>query len=134
MITKKQFLVLDYLINKERNYYTSVYGLALTKIIYSPQIIKKYNFARTAKTVIDTMTFSYLGKMCKVGLIDSEYKTIGNVGSKTKGYCYYVGHYCTKKGKEEYDNFLLKTDFNNNLLRLSLVVVGKRKPKTSNNH
>jgi hypothetical protein len=114
MITQKQFLVLEFLINKGRNYNTSVHGTMLTKIIYDEETIKKYSFARTAKTVIDTMTFSYLGKMCRADLIGSEYQTIGDLSSRTKGYSYYCGHYCTKKGKEAYDEFLLKSNSSNN--------------------
>lgn len=105
-LTDKEFKVLDFLINKERNFSTSVHGTLLTKIIFDEETIKKYSFARTAKVVIDTMTFSYLGRMCRKDLIWSEYKTINYFNSK--GYAYYVGHYCTTKGKLAYDNMLLK--------------------------
>jgi hypothetical protein len=105
MITEKQFKVLKFLINKGRNYNTSVHGTLLKKVVYSDEIIKKYSHARKAKVVIDTMIFSYLGRMCRSDLIWSEYKVITySIGKST---VYYVGHYCTKKGLEAYNNYLL---------------------------
>lgn len=110
-LTEKEFKVLEFLINKERGYNTSVHGTLLTKVIFDEEIIKKYSFARNAKVVIDTMTYSYLGRMCRNNLIWSEYKNQSY--SNGKSTTYYVGHYCTKKGKEAYDEFLLKTNLSN---------------------
>lgn len=103
-LTEKEFKVLDFLINKGKSYNTSVHGTLLTKIIFDEETIKKYSFARTAKVVIDTMTYSYLGRMCRKDLIWSEYKV--NKYNDGSSYSYYVGHYCTKKGKEAYNSHI----------------------------
>lgn len=103
-ITEKEFAVLAFLINSDRNYNWSVHGTLLTKIIFDSETIEKYNHTRGAKRVIDTMTFSYLGKMCNKDLIWSEYNT--QRYSNGKRTTYYVGHYCTSKGKEEYEKYL----------------------------
>jgi hypothetical protein len=103
-LTEKEFKVLEFLINSGRNYNTSVHGSLLTKVIFDEEIIKKYSHARTKKTVIETMVYSYLGRMCRKDLIWSEYKI--NKYSDGRSYSYYVGHYCTKKGKEAYDYYI----------------------------
>ena len=42
-LTEKEFKVLEFLINKGRNYNTSVHGTLLTKIIFDEETIKKYS-------------------------------------------------------------------------------------------
>jgi len=99
-LTEKEFKVLEFLVNKDINWKNPIHGRMLTKIIFDNETIEKYSFARSAKTVIDTMTFSYLGKMCKKDLIQSSFERIDN-------YCFYTGHYCTYKGKKVYEDYVL---------------------------
>jgi len=98
-LTEKEFKVLEFLIKSENDFNSYVHGTVLTDVIFDKETIKKYSHARRHKKVIETMTFSYLGRMCRKDLIWSEYKTVQN-------YTYYVGHYSTYKGREEYIKYL----------------------------
>ena len=67
--TKKEKKVIDFMKTGKRDYFNCICGLEVMNLIFSDEIIKNYSFARQHKTVIETMTFSYLGKMVKKGLI-----------------------------------------------------------------
>lgn len=69
-ITNTQRKVLEILHERKK----PVYGLLFSSIIFSDETVKKWSHQRRHKSIIDTMTFSYLGKMAKKGLISSDFK------------------------------------------------------------
>jgi len=88
--------VLKYLIENGHTVRTPVHGLKLMDVIYSKEIIEKWNHARRHKVIIETMTYSFLGKLRAKGLVDCGY---GNI----KNYCFYTGHYVTTDGIKYYN-------------------------------
>ncbi len=71
-------------------------ALQLMTLIYSDEIIKKWSHARTHKLIIETMTYSFVGKMTAKGLI----KPLYDYYQEKR---YYIGHYITQKGREYYN-------------------------------
>lgn len=90
MKTNPKYLeVLKYLYDKRPK---SVHYIALTPVIYSEDIIKKYRHARNKKVIIDGMVCRYMGKLCRKDLAGAEYEHIH------KGNSYFVGYYIRTEG------------------------------------
>lgn len=69
------------------------HALGLMDLIYSNETIKKWNHARRHKIIIETMTYSFIGKLAKKELILASYEVFG-------GNAQCMGYYITKKGIE----------------------------------
>ncbi len=75
----------------------TVFGLMLTELIYSPETIKKWSHARRHKRIIETMTYSFLGKLRRKDLIEQAYEIHGK-----KAHC--MGYYIRPYGIEMLKN------------------------------
>ena len=66
-MTKKEKAVIDFIKSRPEQKY---FGLDLTPVIFSQETITKWSHARRHKVIINTMTYLYLGKMVKKGLLE----------------------------------------------------------------
>ena len=65
-MTTTERKVIDHMNANEHQRY---FGLDLMSLIFSTEVIEKYNHARLNSVVIEKMTWLYLGKMARKGLI-----------------------------------------------------------------
>jgi len=66
-MTETQQKVVNFMQSKPNQLF---FGLELTPVIFDEETIKKWSHARRHKKIIDTMTYSYLGKMAKKGILE----------------------------------------------------------------
>ncbi len=93
MVNSSTIKVLKYLYDNDYKGRNTVWGLMLTKLIFSPETIKKWSHARRHKLIIETMTYSFLGKLRRKDLIEQAYEIHGG-----KAHC--MGYYIRPDGIE----------------------------------
>lgn len=92
MATEPKYIkVLIYLYERHTSRKGAIWYQALTPLVFNEDTIKRYSHARNRKSVIDTMTTTYLGRIAAKGYINAEYKF-------ACGRAYFNGYTITKKG------------------------------------
>ena len=66
-MTEKENNVIKFMINRPNQRF---FGLELTPIIFNAETIKRWSHGRRHKVIIDTLTYSYLGRMVKKGILE----------------------------------------------------------------